>query len=284
VFTGSGDFTARLWDAASGKEVHRFEGDGGVVYSVAFSPDGNWVLTGSDDDRAQLWDASSGKELRRFVGHSDRATSAGTPGWVTSIAFSPDGNQVLTERFFHDQQLTGSFDNMARLWNASSGKEVGRFEGHTSIIWSVAFSPDGGQILTGSGDGTARLWRASSGKEIRHLKGHAGDVCSVAFSPDGKHILTGSADCTSRIWDAATGEELCTLVSFTNGDWAVVDPEGRFDASNGGAVEGLHWVVGDEPIALSRFKERYNDPGLLAKKLGFNKEPLRKVAALNVPD
>ena len=106
----------------------------------------------------------------------------------------------------------------------------------------------------------------------------------MAFAPDGKHVLTGSGDCTTRIWEAQTGRELCRLISFRDGTWAVVDPEGRFDASNGGDVEGLHWVVGNEPIALKQLKERYYDPGLLAKYLGFNKEPLRPVAAFTEAD
>src|SRR5205807_5073429 len=71
--------------------------------------------------------------------------------------------------------------------------------------------------------------------------------------------------------------------SFQDGSWAVVDPEGRFDAANGGDVEGLHWVVGTEPITLDQLKERYYDPGLLAKKLGLHKEPLRKVGAFANP-
>jgi hypothetical protein len=48
-------------------------------------------------------------------------------------------------------------------------------------------------------------------------------------------------------------------------------------------VEGLHWVVGNEPIALDQLKDRYYEPGLLAKVLGFNKEPLRKVEAFMAP-
>jgi hypothetical protein len=148
---------------------------------------------------------------------------------------------------------------------------------------SVAFSRDGKQVLTGSWDHTARLWDAASGKEIRRFEGHSEWITSVAFSRDSKQVLTGSSDCTSRIWDAATGKELCALVSFTNGEWAVVDSAGRFDAFNGGDVEGLHWVIGNEPIELVQLKERYYDPGLLAKKLGFNKEPLRKVEAFDNP-
>ena len=175
--------------------------------------------------------------------------------------------------------LTGSEDKTARLWDAQSGKELRAFTGHDSAVSSVAFSPDGKQVLTGSLDKTARLWDAQSGKELRTFTGHTGSVESVAFAPDGKRVLTRSTDNTTRIWDAQTGRELCKLISFTDGSWAVVDPEGRFDAANGGDVEGLHWVVGNEPIALKQLKERYYDPGLLAKYLGFNKEPLRQVAA-----
>ena len=73
------------------------------------------------------------------------------------------------------------------------------------------------------------------------------------------------------------------MVSSTNGEWVVVDAARRFDASNGGNVKGLCWVVDNQPIELMQLKEGYFDPGLLAKKLGFNKEPLRKVEALIAP-
>src|SRR5271163_284354 len=49
VLTGSADETARLWDAATGREITAFRGHEGPVYSVAFSPDGRRMLTGSYD-------------------------------------------------------------------------------------------------------------------------------------------------------------------------------------------------------------------------------------------
>src|SRR5579859_6219887 len=82
------------------------------------------------------------------------------------------------------------------------------FSGHTDIVLSVAFSPDGKTILTGSYDHIAILWDVASGNRLRVFSGHTGPVQSVAFAPDGKTILTGSADHAAILWDVASGNQL----------------------------------------------------------------------------
>ena len=57
VATASGDNTARLWDAASGKQVAVLKGHTGGVHTVVFSPDGDRVATAGGDNTARLWDA-----------------------------------------------------------------------------------------------------------------------------------------------------------------------------------------------------------------------------------
>src|SRR5207248_3185512 len=101
---------------------------------------------------------------------------------VYSVAFSPDGQRIIT----------GSTDQTAKVWEAGSGQELLTLKGHSGWIGSVAFSPDGQRIVTGSSDQTAKVWEAASGRELHTLKGHGAPIWSVAFSSDGQRIVTGS--------------------------------------------------------------------------------------------
>ena len=87
-------------------------------------------------------------------------------------------------------------------------------KGHTDLVYSVAFAPDGKTLATGSGsrDQTVKLWDVTTGKELATLKGHTrypSAVVSVAFAPDGKTLATVSWDMTVnvKLWDVATRKE-----------------------------------------------------------------------------
>ena len=137
--------------------------------------------------------------------------------------------------------LTGSKDNTARLWDVKTGKELRRFEGHSSSVNSVAFSSDGSRILTGSRDKTARLWDVKTGKELRRFEGHTSSVSSVAYSPNGQKVLTGSEDKTARLWDVETGKELRRFEGHSREG----EPSTVYSVDFGGiGKRGAHWRPG----------------------------------------
>jgi eukaryotic-like serine/threonine-protein kinase len=196
VATAGGDTTAKIWDAASGRELLTLRGHRDWIRSVAYSPDGRRIATASHDQTARVWDADTGGELFTLKGHSDV---------VAAALFSPDGKRIVT----------GSWDKMVKVWDAGTGRALLTLKGHTGKIWAVAISPDGQRIATASEDGTAIVWDAVTGRELLNLKGHGGEVKSVAFSPDSQRIVTGSEDKTAKVWDVASGRELLTLKGHT---------------------------------------------------------------------
>ena len=139
VVTASLDYTARLWDVATGAALAVLQGHTRGVSSAAFSPDGARVVTASWDNTARLWDVATGTSLAVLQGHTQT---------VASAAFSPDGARVVT----------ASWDNTARLWDVTTGASLAVLQGHTQRVNSAAFSPDRTRVLTASSDTTARLW------------------------------------------------------------------------------------------------------------------------------
>ena len=130
----------------------------------------------------------------------------GHTGPVSRASFSPDGRHIVT----------ASFDNLARIWDAESGKEIAFLKGHSGGVNAASFSPDGKRVVTASDDQTAQIWDAESGKDIALLKGHTGWVRAASFSPDGKRVVTASSDQTAPVWDAETGKETAVrLASYS---------------------------------------------------------------------
>jgi len=211
---------------------------GDAVRSVAFSPNGKWVVTASDDDTAQLWEADGGRSLQRLQHHgavTDVAVSSdsrliatasedGTAGiWETPTGknlrlLSPVGGSVPVNSVMfghHNGRLvTASGDGTLQVWETTSGERVlppFRADANLSIpARSAAFSPDDQWILATSDDGTVRLLEAKTGTEAPqfHHEGpvHQGAVQDGRFSPDGRWFATAGVDGVAQVWDVRTGQ------------------------------------------------------------------------------
>ena len=117
----------------------------GLVFSVAFSPDGTKLAAVVlDDGETSLWDVVTGQ-------HITTMTNERSSAWV--VAFSPDGTKLAVG--------TGTGNNTVELWDVSTYKPVAAFPGHKGWVHVVAFSSDGTKIASGSVDGTVLLWDVS---------------------------------------------------------------------------------------------------------------------------
>ncbi len=177
AFTGSHDGWVRFWDVETLGEAARFE-LGPPVRSVAVSPDRARVLASGQGVGVRLWDVESGQLVHCFEENR---------GWVTSVAFSPDGRTAASG---------DTAQNSVRVWDLERMEELHRVDAGTSVR-SVAFSPDGRHLLVA--DGTLHVWNIENRPRARKrrprtIDGGAGVTSNAVFSPDGHFVLAGFGD------------------------------------------------------------------------------------------
>jgi WD40 repeat protein len=81
--------SVHLWDVATGELLATLKGHSSAVRAVVFSPDGRTLASGSTDQTVRLWNVQTRQELMQL------GAGAVKLGQVKSLAFSPDGKQLL---------------------------------------------------------------------------------------------------------------------------------------------------------------------------------------------
>jgi RNA polymerase sigma factor (sigma-70 family) len=264
----SGD-SARLWDVTTGKEVRAFDGAQGDTVGVSracYSPDGRKLALATYAPGIQLVDPSSGEVERTIAVEKDVEKGSGVNclsfapdgnllaggfhtmhvwdaatgkekwaaeniGTLTSVAFTPDGLQVVT----------GSWHEIV-LWNAATGQVVyrqARDQARSGAVRAVAISPDGRLLAVSGDEERVVLYELATGQRIHEWTGHAGFVWSLAFAPDGRSLVSGSWDATALVWDL-TGRELAKKQREPLTD---AELEARWTALNGEKADEAHQAI-----------------------------------------
>jgi WD40 repeat protein len=233
--TGGDDDTVRFWDVANGKEVS-FLRVGCSPHALLFSPDGKMLAVNDGDihlwdvaagkERAvlkvvcptapvftftstgkllaagkdyepptfSLWDGDTGQKTLTFKGHPKADHPKGTAG----LAISPDGKMVAS----------CGFDQVVRLWDSASGRELGAFDQRPGWPMALRFNPDGTILAVAylqdlerrSKLATIRLLAIPSGKLLAAIEDQEGLLSPFVFSPDGRFLASGCGGNRIKVW------------------------------------------------------------------------------------
>jgi dipeptidyl aminopeptidase/acylaminoacyl peptidase len=233
IASGGQDRIVRLWDAATGKQLHALDGHARTVSGLAFSRDSKRLASASggisrtypvtepnplklvsdskkDVPDVKVWDVATGKELHSFSFPDKGPGMALSPdGETLAVTFGETGVNIYQVFFLGGgarvmtTTRAAPHGDVVRLYRVATGEEVAVLKGHTRPPWCVAFSPDGLRVVTGGGaDETIKLWDAKTGEEIMTVGQHPGTVTGVSFSLDGRKLVSISDDEDVRVWDA----------------------------------------------------------------------------------
>jgi WD40 repeat protein len=204
---GAADKTARIVDAATGKQLVRIDQHEDWCFGAAFSLDGKHVVTPGRDRHLKLMEAATGS----FI---DNITSI-TPGVLGGALYS------VSRHPQKDEFLTGGDDGVPKLYQMlrTKGRQIGddfnllrNYEKMPGRVTCGAFSKDGTKLVVGSFGGEARVFKFDDGARIATLGGHRGPVYCVAFHPSGTQVATAGLDGTVRLFEVATGKLLTSFV------------------------------------------------------------------------
>lgn len=205
----------KLYDVLTGKKMFAYKSERlEFIERGVISPDGkliavyDWgqqVIVGgfcseysNHKHILRVLEAATGKQVAINDEHRRK---------INAIEWTSDSKNVLTS----------DYNNVTKLWNASTGKVAYNFTGYISgKINGLQVSPDSTRLATttqgrnGFSD-NLKIYELFNGSLVYNLKGHCYSINSLNWSPDGKKIVTGSDDSKAIVWSMTGGVKLMEI-------------------------------------------------------------------------
>lgn len=182
ILTGSADFTARIWEAATGTPVSTFD-HGAIVYNTQYTQDGERILTDSHDGLIKVWNLKDNKTILHLNIRPFRNSDA---------SISPDGTILATVHYS---------DTSTIVWDVITRDTLHHFKGMRAIINKVNFNADQSRIMLSCEDGTTRVYDIKQDyKELFAIRGHAQPVRAQFHPLNIDAIMTSDLMGCTNVW------------------------------------------------------------------------------------
>jgi WD40 repeat protein len=240
-------------DVKTQKKIGQLESHPGIIYSLAFSPDGTRFASGSSDRVLRIWDAATRTPLLSLSGHTDE---------IKSVAFDADGARI-----------TSKSPKETIVWDAKFGDKLSvTNEGvkeHAELP-EKAFSPNGKLLLEDLGDDKPfRLSEASDGRVLKEFQGFT-QIQGFKFTPDSQGFFMAAWFYPLQLWDTQTGTKLRDFdIGYSYDNVVEFSPDGKrfitggfnqnilmYDVESGRSVWSLFPIDQDEMLAARLGEER----------------------------
>ncbi|MEQ8787687.1 MAG: c-type cytochrome domain-containing protein [Pirellulaceae bacterium] len=166
-------------DGALVKEIPEAHSD--TIFSLEFSPSGEYLASSGADRFVKTFEVASGKFVKSFEGHTHH---------VLGVSWSADGKMLASS----------GADNVIKTWNFKTGDQIRTITGFNKEVTAVRFVSISPNVVASCGDKNVYMKRADNGGNVRSFSGGGDFMYSVGVSADGKTIVSGGQDSVVRIW------------------------------------------------------------------------------------